>query len=188
MEPEAFVQALRAGHSFSMKKDANGGGDPELTMRLISKEQAAKGLNAPPKLKEGDAFPQFHLARLDGTSIDNSALAGRYTLVSFYFATCPPCIKEVPELNALAARRIDLNVVAVTYDSPEESKHFVDEHKLAWPVVPKAHDLINAVGVKGYPTLMLLDPQGRVVAFTVGGKSGGGTIDAWVDKFAAPKT
>jgi peroxiredoxin len=186
MDPEAFAQTVKSGHSFNMKKDVVGGGDPAITMRLISKEEAAKGMNVPPKLKEGDAFPPFQLARLDGTSIDNSALAGRYTLVSFYFATCAPCIKEVSELNALAKRRSDLNVVAVTFDSVEESQHFVSEHHFDWPVVPKARDLINAVGVKGYPTLMLLDPQGRVVAFTVGGRSDGGSIDAWVDK-SAPK-
>jgi peroxiredoxin len=186
MDPDAFAQELKSGHSMSMKKKPVSGSDPDITIRLVSKEEAVKAMNLPPKLKEGDAFPPFQLARLDGTRIDNSALAGRYTLVSFYFATCAPCIKEVPELNALAKRRSDLNVVAVTFDSSEESQHFVSEHHFDWPVVPKARDLINAVGVKGYPTLMLLDPQGRVVAFTVGGRSDGGTIDAWVDR-SAPK-
>jgi peroxiredoxin len=188
MQADAFAQVVKAKHAFRVSKDASGGGDPAVTFRLLSKEEAAKGLNKPPKLKEGDAFPAFHLARLDGTAIDNSALAGRYTLVSFYFATCAPCIREVPELNALAKRRSDLNVVAVTFDSPEESTGFVDRHHLDWPVVPKASDLINAVGVKAYPTLMLLDAQGRVVAFHVGGKSEPGAIDAWVDKVASPKT
>ncbi|MGZ5200736.1 MAG: TlpA family protein disulfide reductase [Telluria sp.] len=186
MDPDAFAQAVKSGHSFNMKK-ASAGDGPDITMRLVSKEEAAKTVNVPPKLKEGDAFPQFQLARLDGTLVDNSALAGKYALVSFYFSTCAPCIKEVPELNALAKRRNDINVVAVTFDSPEESKRFVEQYQFDWTVVPKARDLINAVGVKGYPTLMLLDPQGHIVAFTVGGKSQAGTIDTWVDKFAAPK-
>jgi peroxiredoxin len=187
MEPEAFVQAAKGGHSFNIKKSTVDGRDPEIVMRLIGKEQAAMAMNPPAKLKQGDGFPPFRLARLDGTAVDNSALAGRYTLVSFYFSTCAPCIKEVPELNALAKRRGDINVLAVTFDSPEESKRFVEERQLEWPVVPNARELINAAGVKAYPTLLLLDPQGKVVGASVGGKSQGGTIDAWVDRFAAPK-
>jgi peroxiredoxin len=182
MEPDAFMHEIKAGHMFDMKKQVVAGQDPQITMRLVSKEEVAKRPAPLPNLKPGDAFPAFQLDRLDGSPIDNAALAGRYTLVSFYFATCSPCVKEVPALNALAARRKDINMLAVTFDSQEEGKQFVEEHHLAWPIVPRARDLINAVGVRSFPTLALLDPQGKVVEFSIGGELvNTGAIDGWLD-------
>jgi peroxiredoxin len=186
MDPAAMATEIKSGHKFNMRRQKNPDGEQDVTIRLISKDAVAASPSAlAPKLKAGDAFPAFHLARLDGSAIDNAALQGRYTLVSFYFATCAPCIKEVPQLNALSAQRKDINVLAVTFDTPEESKRFVDEHHLALPIVPNARPLINDVGVKAFPTLALLDPQGKVLDIAITGQiEHNGGIAAWVDKLA----
>lgn len=189
MEPDAFAAEVKAGHNFNINKKSTLLGKMDVTIHLISKEEAKKAPSHAPKLKEGEAFPKFSLTRLDGTQIDETSFAGHYTLVSFYFANCAPCIREVPELNALAQQRKDLNMVAVTFDSADESRHFVDESKLVLPVIPAARALIKTVGVTGFPTLMLLDPEGKMVAAKVGGtldKSAG--MDAWVNKFIPPQT
>src|SRR5205085_8277938 len=160
------------GKSFTMTKKAHLGGGPDVTLRLLSKDQLAASQLPATKLKVGDTFPEFHLTRLDGAPVESKALLGRYTLVSFYFARCAPCVKEVPMLNALAERRKDINVLALTYDSAEESKRFVEEHHLNWVIVPDAKKLLmETIGLRGFPSLALLDPQGKVVEFKMGGNA-----------------
>jgi peroxiredoxin len=184
MDANAFAEQVKAGKKYSVGKKKTGDADPRIVFTVMSKEALAAA-NAPPdKIKPGQAFPEFHLARLDGTQIDNKALLGRYTLVSFYFAGCSPCVKEVPTLNALAGKRKDLNLLAVTFDSLDESKRFVAEHHLNWAIVPDAKKLTEDAGVKGYPLFALLDPQGKLIEMAYPGviTEGGGTIDAWLDK------
>ncbi|TFW29422.1 TlpA family protein disulfide reductase [Massilia horti] len=133
------------------------------------------------RLKVGEALPEFHLTRLDGTPIDNKALQG-YTLVSFYFAECEPCVKEVPLLNALAERRPDLHLLAFTFDSAKETKEFVAKHGLAWPIVTDAGKLTENIGVKAYPTMALFDRKGELVEVMVNRAQLGnpGAFDAWL--------
>ncbi len=116
------------------------------------------------RLKIGETWPRFHLTRLDGTPVDNQALEGRYTLVNFYSAASAPSAAEVPQLNALAERRKELNLLAVTADSDADAKAFVDKHRFAWPVATGGGQLAKQIGVDAYPSLALFDPQGKLVA------------------------
>lgn len=186
ISPDAFAEGLKSGRGIELSKGKSNGPDPVVTLRLQAKDAKPPSLKAA-KLNPGDAFPEFKLARLNGKLVDKQSLAGRYTLVSFYFATCAPCIREVPELNALAERRKDINVIAVTFDSKEQSRQFVAERQLNWPILPDAKSLIDAVGIKSYPVIALLDPQGKVVDIVISSTlSKNDGIGAWLDKRAAP--
>jgi peroxiredoxin len=183
--PDAFAKQFKSGNGVELTKKT-AGADLAVTLRLRAKDAKPVSLKAA-RLNRGDAFPEFKLARLDGKVVDNKALAGRYTLVSFYFATCAPCIREVPELNALAERRKDINVLAVTWDTKEDSRQFVAERQLNWPILAEAKGLIDAVGVKSYPVIALLDPQGKVVDIVISSTlSKNDGIGGWLDKRAAP--
>jgi peroxiredoxin len=184
MDANAFAEQIKAGKKYSAGKKITGDADPQLVFTIMSKEAIAAATTPPSKIKPGQAFPEFHLARLDGSAIDNKALNGRYTLVSFYFAGCSPCVKEVPTLNALAEKRKDINLLAVTFDSRDESKRFVDEHHLSWTIVPDAKKLTEDAGVQGYPLFALLDPAGKLIEMAYPGviTKVGGTIEAWLDK------
>jgi len=159
-------------------------------VRLTTKEALAE-MNKPlKKMNPGDPFPEFKLTRLDGTTIDKQSLKGRYTLVNFYFAECGPCVKEVPELNALANSRNDINFVAVTFDNPAESKRFVAATGFNWPLLPDAQGVANGAGIKAYPSFVLLDRDGQVVDIALGDKlrANGATVATWLDqKLAAAK-
>jgi len=108
-------------------------------------------------------LPAMDLVDLSGRRVRNADLAGRPTLLSFYFATCVPCIKEVPALNAYRKAHPDLNYLAVTFDSAAEAKQFVADRGLGWPVVANARSFIDAASVRGFPTYMLVGPDGRIL-------------------------
>jgi peroxiredoxin len=108
-------------------------------------------------------LPTLDAEDLDGRRVRNADLAGRHTLVTFYFATCVPCIKEVPALNTYRRAHPDLNYLAVTYESVAEARAFVAKHGLEWPVIADARPFLDAAGVRGFPTYLLVSPDGRIL-------------------------
>jgi cytochrome c biogenesis protein CcmG/thiol:disulfide interchange protein DsbE len=115
--------------------------------------------------------PLAHDARLpllDGGG--DRALAdyrGGYVVVNFFASWCDPCIAEAPLLNrvqrTLAGRG---TVLGVSWnDSTEDSRAFVREHGVRFPVVRDVDGAFaRAYGISGLPETFVLDPEGRVVA------------------------
>lgn len=88
----------------------------------------------------------------------------RPILLSFYFAECGPCIQEVPALNRFAAANDDVRVLAVTFDDRVTVEAFRNKHGFEWPVLADAPDVVSALGVHTFPTLVLLDDDGEIRA------------------------
>jgi cytochrome oxidase Cu insertion factor (SCO1/SenC/PrrC family) len=114
-------------------------------------------------------IPPFDLEDLDGKRVTSASLRGKPTLVSFYFATCIPCILEVEPINRFAAARPQMNFLAVTFDEPAEARAFVKRFGLRWRVVPDARDFIDRMRVKQYPLMALFDANGRLLGTKKGG-------------------
>jgi peroxiredoxin len=160
----AFIAEVMAGRSF----------DKMMAMDKSLAVMTIKAGNASPHEPEhapkpsrlavavGGEMPPLPHADLKGQA---HALAnGRtFTLLSFFFADCVPCIREIPALNALDAERDDLDIVSVTFDDTSTAKRFVQERGLKTPIVADAQGYIDAVGVKVYPTLALVSPDGHLL-------------------------
>jgi len=117
---------------------------------------------------EGEIGPVTQLPPLDlkdlyGRRIRNLDFAGRPTLLSFFFETCVPCIKEAPVLTAYRRRHQEFNYLAVTPDNAESAKRFVQQHNLDWPVAYDGKPFIDAMQVKGFPTYVLVASDGRIL-------------------------
>lgn len=160
----AFAEQLGKGRDYSITRDSRAG---MATLRLRA-PGATEGQPGRFAFGRGDAFPPFELQSLQGAIQRLSDFRGRYTLVSFFFADCAPCIAEVPTLNAYAREHGDIDVVAITYEDAATARRFVTEHKLEWNVLYDATPLTDTLGVGIYPTLMLIDPSGRVAGAAVG--------------------
>ncbi len=115
------------------------------------------------------AIPPFDLKDLDGRRVTSGTLKGKPTLVSFFFATCLPCILEVEPINRYAAARPQMNFLAVTFDEPAEARAFVKRYGLRWRVVPDARDFIDRMRVKQYPLMALFDANGKLLGTKKGG-------------------
>lgn len=79
------------------------------------------------------AEPDFELARLDGSGfVRLSALPPRPTLINFWRADCPPCVRELPLLLA-AAEEGSFRLITVAVQSRGETRAF-------WPETPGRPD------------------------------------------------
>jgi cytochrome oxidase Cu insertion factor (SCO1/SenC/PrrC family) len=158
-----FVEGMRKpGAHADVERSVDGSA---VTMTVKSKGMAACPSPYPPVT----AIPPFDLVDLDGRRITSASLKGKPTLVSFYFATCLPCILEVQPINRFAAARPQMNFLAVTFDEPAEARAFVKRYGLRWRVVPDARDFIDRMRVKQYPLMALFDADGKLLGTKKGG-------------------
>ena len=167
--------------SFNIEKHKNADGTVDMVLRRNDPNEKPKLAAAPVALKVGDTLPAFALKGLDGQVVNSKSLRGRYSVLSFYFAECGPCIHEVPQLNALAKAHPEMGFLALTFDSKGDAKAFVRERKLEWPVAAEADIYIKTLKVKSYPLLLVVGPDAKVVAMRTGLNEQAPQILPWVD-------
>ncbi len=109
----------------------------------------------------------FTLTSLDGQKWTLRDLHGKVVLVNFWATWCPPCRKEMPDLDALYKKHKSQGfvVLAISDEQPGTVRSFLAKHKVAYPVLLDPGDLIHKrFGVDGIPKSYLYDRDGKLVA------------------------
>ena len=114
---------------------------------------------------EGTAF--------DGSAVDLEDLRGQVVVLTTWYAACPPCRAEAPDLVALDA--LDgVSVVGInTEDEAGTAQAFERTFGLTYPSIDDSDGAATAalqglVAINAVPTALVIDPEGRVAARTVG--------------------
>jgi hypothetical protein len=180
------LMAQEGAHAQPAYKPSGG----EVTITVAVKGTAA----CPAAYGPLQSMPLLNLPDLAGRRVTSAALRGKPTLVSYFFVRCVPCVKEVGPLNAFRTLHPDINTLAVTFDTPTDTRDFVARYHFEWRVVPEGQDFIDRSGITRYPTLVLFDTQGRVLATKMGGavtdRDVAGylpKLEAWVQENLAPR-
>ncbi|MCB1886289.1 MAG: TlpA family protein disulfide reductase [Rhodocyclaceae bacterium] len=129
---------------------------------------------------DASALLQARYPDLAGQPQAMATLKGKPTVVNFWARWCGPCRKEIPELNALAARHSGkLNVIGVAVEELGESaRDFAIAYEIAYPLVfagvGDGLALMRALGndLAGLPFTLILDADGRIVGRKTGAMSG----------------
>jgi peroxiredoxin len=109
----------------------------------------------------------FTLMDLDGKSWTLKSLRGKVVLVNFWATWCPPCRKEMPDLDTLYHRyeKSGLVVLAISDEDAGRVKPFIADHKVGYPVLLDPGRKVNELfRVQGIPKSFLFDRQGYLVA------------------------
>jgi peroxiredoxin len=117
--------------------------------------------------------PEFTLTDLDGNTVELASLRGKTVILDFWATWCPPCEFQVPELNAFfQAHQGDPSVevigISVDTDGPEVVSAWVKEKQVQYPIVIGDEDLARRYGAMGFPTLIIVAPDGTVDSRHVG--------------------
>lgn len=166
-----FMSLISAGQSFSIEKDkvksiASLSVNPEIS--VSTKEPASGQSNATLSVAAGHAVPPTLLAGLFAASGNRDQFTGHPVLLSFFFHDCLPCIQEVDTLNKFHESTKAVSVLAVTFEPKEQAAKFTSKYGFGWPVAANSQDFINQLGVKAYPTLVLLSANGTLLAARAG--------------------
>ena len=125
------------------------------------------------QLEADDAKRQtidFTLPDLQGKSWRLRDLQGKVVLVNFWATWCPPCRKEMPDLDSLYNKYKDQGFVVLAISDEETTKvsPFIAEHKISYPVLLDPGDkVINDFVVQGIPKTFVYDRSGKMVAQSI---------------------
>ena len=121
---------------------------------------------------EGAKAPDFTARKVDGKSFTLSSLQGKYVVLDFWGSWCKWCIKGFPDMKTAYARHKDkVEFVGIACrDSEEKWKSATEKYELPWISVlnPSDNDLVKVYGIKGFPTKIVIDPQGRIAKVILG--------------------
>ena len=112
-----------------------------------------------------------------GEPVSSADYEGQVVVVNFWYAACPPCRVEAPDLEALhqsfdgqGASFLGVNV----RDQADTAAGFEKEFGISYPSVIDANDgnmllaFAGTVAPNAVPTTIVLDKQGRVAARFLG--------------------
>ena len=79
----------------------------------------------------------FTLTDLDGKKWTLKELRGKVVVVNFWATWCPPCRKEMPDLEALYTilKEKGLVILAISDEVADKVKPFIEEKKYTFPVL-----------------------------------------------------
>src|SRR2546430_8552457 len=125
------------------------------------------------KLEADDQARQkadFTLTDLQGKSWTLRELRGKVVLVNFWATWCPPCRKEMPDLDALYTKFKDQGLVILAVDDEDAGKvkPFLTERPVTYPILldpgRKINDLFH---IDGIPKSFVYDRTGKLVAQSI---------------------
>ena len=110
------------------------------------------------------------------SNISLESFKGKYVLLDIWGDWCKPCIEELPHLKELYAitDRAKFEIIGIAgHSSSEGIKKLVDEHELTWVQIlsDDTNKIVESYGVEGYPTAILLDTEGVIIAKNIGAGS-----------------
>lgn len=133
----------------------------------LDSPEFASALN---ELKQQDLQRQqadFTLAGLEGHEWTLKNLHGKVVLVNFWATWCPPCRKEIPDLEALYKRFKDrgLVVLGISDEAAAKVQPFARKAKINYPVLLDPGRKVNKLySVAGIPMSFVYNRDGKLVA------------------------
>ncbi len=147
-------------------KEITSNGD-KLTIQILGEDKDRIGLNI------SHIAPNFVWKDLNNNTFDLFSMRGKYVLLDFWGTWCAPCIAEIPNLKKAYKKFEGSNfeIVSIAVDQDiQKVKAYVTKQRMPWIHLFQAFSDTSqkAPGqvfkVKRFPTTILIDPKGRIIA------------------------
>ncbi len=120
----------------------------------------------------GTSAPSFDLKALNGASFSSTSLKGRPVLLDFWTTWCGPCRQAMPTLETIYGENRDKGLVILGVDAGEDRQTvetFLKTATASYPTILSIDsDVLRSFQVTAYPTYVLIDSNGNIVAHQIG--------------------
>lgn len=130
---------------------------------------------APEAIEAGAKAPDFTLKTIEDTEVTlSSSFEGKYVVLDFWGIWCKWCVKGIPEMKEYYAKYSSkMEIVSIdVHDDLQELKDFVRKEGMNWTHISddteSENSLCKRYAVQGFPTKIIIDPQGNIVEVYVG--------------------
>jgi len=130
--------------------------------------------------------PDFDLERVGGGQLALTDLRGKLVLLDFWATWCVPCVKAIPELNAVytSHRGEDVEVIGIAVEDLEadELAAWIEEKGVEYPVLRSDSALAEAYGAFEFPQHVLVSRDGRILEQLQPGVHTRDELDALIER------
>lgn len=112
----------------------------------------------------------FTLNDLNGKPWTLSSLRGKVVLVNFWATWCPPCRKEMPDLDALAHefKSKGLVILSISDEDAPKVNSYVSAHNIRYPILlDPGRKVTESFHVDGIPKSFVFNREGKLVAQSI---------------------
>ncbi|MGE6612688.1 TlpA disulfide reductase family protein [Peribacillus sp. NPDC076916] len=111
--------------------------------------------------------PNFSLKTLDGKQVELSDYKGKKVMLNFWATWCPPCKKEMPDMEKYAQQAgDDVVVLAVNIDPENDVQAFVEDNGITFTIPLDSQSAKNPVNeryrILSIPTTYFIDKKGII--------------------------
>lgn len=132
---------------------------PVITLKELDKRET------PPENNEGRPFAFSNLVSLNKGSLD-TLIKNKYLIIDFFYQACLPChkmtgyiINWLPSIDSSKIILIGIN----PFDSEKSMRAEVEKRGINYPIVlGETAKAMSKKYVRGYPTLLLISPEGII--------------------------
>jgi len=174
--PYAIWQALLS-KGYTIKTVDPKNPDTEFLLVKLTDQQIEDRIKKAPKPREspyftvGEKLSLFKTTDLNKNKIDLRDSTGKIIVLNFWFVDCPPCKREIPELNELVEsfkNNKDVLFYAVALDDRSRLKDFLKTMPFHYNIIDDGKFIASKYSIKSYPTHVIIDKEGKVYFHTVG--------------------
>ena len=134
--------------------------------------QAKAEAESAKKQAAGVVAPDFTLNDINGKPLSLSSLRGKYVILDFWGSWCGWCIKGFPEMKKYYEKyKGKFEILGIDCNDTEQKwKDAVKKNELPWLHVYNTRDskVLGDYGVNGFPTKIIVGPDGKIVKTIVG--------------------
>jgi peroxiredoxin len=141
-----------------------------------------------PELLPNDTLaPDWTIPSLTDEPISLKNLKGQLVLVDFFYKGCYPCMLALPTLQALHEKYKDRGLRIIGIDPYDKKEHgiaaFLAKRGVTYTVLLGGKEVAKDYHVSGYPTIYLIDRQGKIIYSQVGyGKGTEAELEKIIEK------
>ncbi|WP_432410768.1 TlpA family protein disulfide reductase [Rasiella sp. SM2506] len=105
----------------------------------------------------------WQLQDLEGTTIDFTSAEKKVTLVNVWATWCPPCLAEMPSMQALYDRyHTEVSFYFVSLEDTEILQRFIDKKEYSFPVYTTQDNFPKLLETNSFPTTYLISKSGKI--------------------------